>query len=166
MTSPCSRGGLYWTASAGAACIQTLPPSQPRSLRRTCPSVSELTPSCGLIPALTETWRRTWRRVSILRLNFEIFLFLVSEERAAPSIRTASIDCFHLLPSVLLALVFTFFLFASCSLSLSLESCCRWRLWLGPPSQSPSLLSVGDSHHGPRWGQNMKYKTNRWLALY
>lgn len=43
--------------------------------------------------------RLTWRRVSILRLNFEIFLFLVSEELAVPSIRTASIDCFHQLPS-------------------------------------------------------------------
>lgn len=47
----------------------------------------------------------TCRRVSILRLHFEIFLFLVSEERAVPSIRTASIDCFHPLPSFLLALV-------------------------------------------------------------
>lgn len=59
---------------------------------------------------MTGLWRLTWRRVSILRLNFEIFLFLVSEERAVPSIRTASIYCFHPLPS------------PSCTCSLSVAS--------------------------------------------
>lgn len=75
----------------------------------------------------------TWRRVSILRLNFEIFLFLVSEKRAVPSIRTASIDCFHPLPLLLLTLVLSL-LPLSLALSLSLfflsfsvDSCCWWR---------------------------------------
>lgn len=73
----------------------------------------------------------TWRRVSILRLNFEIFLFLVSEERAVPSIRTASIDCFHLLPSLLLALVCPLLLLSrALFLSFSLESFRWWRLRL------------------------------------
>lgn len=67
--------------------------------------------------------RLTWRRVSILRLNFEIFLFLVSEERAVPSSRTASIDCFHLLPP---------------SSSLLLLRCVS----LASPSVRPSVLTV------------------------
>lgn len=57
--------------------------------------------------------RLTCRRVSILRLHFEIFLFLVNEECAVPSIRTASIDCSHSLP---LSFLHSF------SLSLSLAS--------------------------------------------
>lgn len=136
-----------------------------------------LTDESFLLHADKNLWGKrlvpTWRRVSILRLNFEIFFFLVSEELAAPSIRTASIDCFHLLPSLLLALVFPLvplsLLPQSLFFPLFFLSWRKWSLWglwtatpLCPSSVSrkfaienpwsPHLLSVAAKERE----QNMK----------